>query len=193
MKSKIKLDTNNLLYEFIQSESIVEFKSMYRLSYFFCLLILLIPKVFLLTIIYKIENLMISNTQIIIFNNYCFFDIIFLVFCFALIVFLKEKTKYDYRIITFFKFYFPISANIVVLYYYFIPIDGHEAIMCTNFICLAIFIINCLTIQIIQKHMIYSNNDLMINFFFYLILNIIFFVFAGQNRSLLKLFIILFY
>ena len=69
MKSKIKLDTNNLLYEFIQSESIVEFKSMYRLSYFFCLLILLIPKVFLLTIIYKIENLMISNTQIIIFNN----------------------------------------------------------------------------------------------------------------------------
>ena len=183
MNTIIKLDTNNLLYEFIQSESRVELNSMYRSSYFFCLLILLIPKLFILTMIHNRTNLMTTNTQIIIFNIYCLTDLIFLVICFALIVFFKEKTKYDYRIIKFFKFYFPISANFLVLSNYFIPIDKTEGIMYTNLICLSIFIINCLTIQIIQKNMIYSNTDLIINFFFYLKLNIIFFVFAGENRS----------
>ena len=56
MNTVIKFDTNNLLYEFIQSESRVESNSMYRSSYFVCLLILLIPKLFILAMIHNRTN-----------------------------------------------------------------------------------------------------------------------------------------
>ena len=184
MNNKVKSNTSYELFEFIQSESMVEYNSMYKLSSFLCIFILMIPKVFILIMISNFTNLIFSNIQIIIFNNYCFIDIIFLLICFAIIIFIKEKTKYDYIMFSFFKFYFPISANFILfLYFYIIPKLSDSTIMYTILVCFAIYIINSLTILIILKNFIYSNHELIINFFFFLLLNTVIFLFVPDNRS----------
>ena len=112
MNNKIESNTSNELYEYIRSQSKIEFNSMHKLAYFFSFLFLLMPKVYLLILIYTSTNIIITNNQKITIKICCIFDIIFLIIYSAIKIFKMEKTKYDGIMILFFKFYFPISANL---------------------------------------------------------------------------------
>ena len=112
MNNKIESNTSNELYEYIQSQSKIEFNSMYKFAYFFSFLFLLMPKVYLLILINTSTNIIITNNQKITIKICCIFDIIFLIIYSAIKIFKMEKTKYDGIMILFFKFYFPISANL---------------------------------------------------------------------------------
>ena len=96
----------------VSIQSKIEFNSMHKLAYFFSFLFLLMPKVYLLILIYTSTNIIITNNQKITIKICCIFDIIFLIIYSAIKIFKMEKTKYDGIMILFFKFYFPISANL---------------------------------------------------------------------------------
>ena len=182
-----KLDSfvnNNLLGEFIKRESKIKYGIIYDLNYFFSCFFLMIPKAFLLIIINFFSNLGISNLQITLFNLYCIIDILFLLFILLRIFSINEKFSNDSKFLIFIKFYFPISANIIVmLFLYIIPNFINERIIFSTLIWSSLFIINSLTIHIILRDMIFSIREMIINFVFYQLLNILFFVTERENRS----------
>ena len=185
MSNKLPFDKEiNKIYDYIFSESQIKSQIIFEPCFFFSCIILIIPKVVLLIIINFFSNLGLNQLQNILFNTFCYFDLIILFFCFFVVIFLnKEEITQENKIITFFKFYFLNSGNLILfLYFYIIPIMYYNTMVYSILICMLLFFSNFLIIHKIHKYTIFSCKDIAYNFIAYLILDVIFLYIAETKN-----------